>query len=267
LFSVLGFLALNGVAWILLQLRIKPVLVGREVWLAMDHARDATSATTLILGDSVARQLYDRRNESSTGFLHVTSNQAISMAGQELLLRFALQSNPQLKRVVLLSHPSGFFNDLDQPFTYNYFAKPFCNLATWPQLSSLVKERMARKVELWAAFLPLVKASQLLSNVNYTPSGGSLNATGALAPITTEALQSMQNLCAARGIAFELRSPPVSSEQNYERLRADVREHGMEGLFAGYFATMPFLPARIFVDEIHIVGTELPRFRGNWLRL
>lgn len=263
-FLVLGILVMNVVAVLILSSRLKPIMIGREVWLAIDHTRDVTSATTLVLGDSVARQLYDRNNERATGFLHATANQSISMAGQEMLLREALRSNPQLKRVILLYHPDSFSNDLDQPYTFNYFAKPFCSLKTWPRLSSLVKQHMERRLEFWAAFLPLVKATQLLSNVDYTPRAarGSKRAP-TLAPTTADCLPRMRDLCEAHGVSLELRSPPIAADRKLEWLRTGVHDSGMDTIFAGYFESMRLLPSRLFPDGIHIDAQELPRFRAR----
>ena len=270
MFTVIGFVVLNFLSLLVLNTFLNRVLVAFEVWQALDHATTRGSASTIVLGDSVARQIYNRQNELQTGFLHLTTNQAVSMAGQEILLRRAIDNNPRIKRVVLLYVPESYSNDLDQQFTFNYFAKPFCDFSTWSTLTPLVRERMRRRPEIWAAFLPLVKATQLLSNVDYSRFARFSSTAGPhLSEVSVEALRRMQELCTQLGISFELRSPPIASGgiTNLQMLRDTVQAAHLDGIFARYFGSIRELPRDVFSDGTHIRANKLHEYRSNWLGL
>jgi hypothetical protein len=281
LFLTLGCGVLNLLGWLVVHTPLRIMLVGQEVWTQLARADGAAKANTLILGDSVAGQLYDANNEIATGYWHLATNQAISLAGQELLLRRALVHNPQIERVVLVLIPSAFGNDLDQPFTFNYFVKPFCDPFTWHQLSPVVRVRLARKWQLWAGLLPLVKGTQLFSEVDYSldPSNSALHeeqdsARPAsprqpfLSAVSADALERMASLCRANGIRFELRSGPLSPAwADFESLRRSISAAKLSDLFSGYFESIRVLPAELFSDTVHLRKDVLPEYRNNWLGL
>jgi hypothetical protein len=101
-------------------------VIGREVYEAARAARTPrTDVTTLYLGDSVARQLFrpgaESRDEPGTDVRYLTSNFAISLAGQYYLLEDALAHWPRVREVNLVLVPGAWQNDLDTVFTDDYF--------------------------------------------------------------------------------------------------------------------------------------------------
>ena len=96
-------------------------LIGREVFQALRVAeRVEGQIHTLYLGDSVARQLFPPNYELD-GVRSLTTNQAISVAGQYYLLREALATHRGVREVVLFYQPRSFENNLDQVFTEDYY--------------------------------------------------------------------------------------------------------------------------------------------------
>ena len=101
-------------------------LIGREVYVAKQAARrPGPGVTTLYLGDSVARQLFRPGTEPGADVRYVTSNYAISLAGQFYLLEEALNHCPDVRVVNLLLVPHTWGNDLGPPFTDDYFCGHF----------------------------------------------------------------------------------------------------------------------------------------------
>ena len=79
---------------------------------------------TLIIGDSLAK------NAFSNVILHdnivdLTSNQAISMAGNYFILKRYLKNNNIPKKIFLFCIPDFLHNDLNQIYTYRYFETVF----------------------------------------------------------------------------------------------------------------------------------------------
>jgi len=81
---------------------------------------------TVILGDSLAHNAFEGLLLKDN-ILDITSNQAISMAGNYFLLKRYLEKNKVPKKVFLFSIPNLLYNNLTEIYTYNYFETIFTN--------------------------------------------------------------------------------------------------------------------------------------------
>jgi hypothetical protein len=100
--------------------------IGAEVYRAIETAQTPhPELTTLYLGDSVAHQLFPVHTEPSPKLLYLSTNQAISVAGQYCLLQKVIETSPHLRHVYLFYTPRSWSNDLDQIFTHDYFCGYF----------------------------------------------------------------------------------------------------------------------------------------------
>jgi hypothetical protein len=97
-------------------------MIGSEVYQALEAARrPGPGVTTLVMGDSVARQLFRPGTEPRTDVRYVTSNYAIAVAGQYYLLEEALKNCPNVREVDMLLVVGVWGNDLGPPYTDDYF--------------------------------------------------------------------------------------------------------------------------------------------------
>ena len=80
----------------------------------------------LILGDSVAANAFKNKIVKENIF-DLSSNQAISMAGNYFLLKRFLEQNNPPKELFLFTIPQFYQNDLNQIWTYLYFETVFQN--------------------------------------------------------------------------------------------------------------------------------------------
>jgi len=79
---------------------------------------------TLIIGDSLAHNAFSNLLLKDN-ILDLTTNQAISMAGNYFLLNRYLEKNQAPKKLYLFCIPDLLHNDLNQIFTYAYFESVF----------------------------------------------------------------------------------------------------------------------------------------------
>ncbi|HEX4797165.1 MAG TPA: hypothetical protein VH370_25455 [Humisphaera sp.] len=101
-------------------------IVGGEVQSISRKARNpSASITSIFLGDSVARQLFTPGSECGAEARFLTSNQAVSVAGQCYLLEESLSSFPNLQDVYLIYIPGCFSNDLPNELSHDYFCGYF----------------------------------------------------------------------------------------------------------------------------------------------
>ena len=78
----------------------------------------------IILGDSVANGAF-KNLILNNNVLDLTSNRAISVAGNYFLLKRYLRQNYNPKKIYLFVIPEFFQNDLNEPYTYLFFETVF----------------------------------------------------------------------------------------------------------------------------------------------
>ena len=99
---------------------------GPDVCTVLDRAAvPGPGVQTLYLGDSVSRQLFRPGAEPNPQVLYLSSNQAISLAGQYYLLRRSLDSCPQVREVDFFYFPLAWRNDLPRLMSHDYYCGYF----------------------------------------------------------------------------------------------------------------------------------------------
>ena len=100
----------------------------------------------IFLGDSVARQLFPPGSENAEQIRFLTTNQALSVAGQCYLMEDAMRSCPNVSDVYLLYIPGCFSNNLPPPLSREYLCGYFHSA---PQVAEIF--RVKHDVSLSAA--------------------------------------------------------------------------------------------------------------------
>ena len=231
-------------------------LIGREVFQARRVAQRVEGQIhTLYLGDSVAHQLFPLNYESD-GVRSLTTNQAISVAGQYYLLREALATHRGVREVVLFYSPRSFENNLDQVFTEDYYCGYFHHVdqvfdtfavtGSWPLL--LAHSRRA--------ILPNLSAMNSWFNQSGSAveEGEDPNAplTGPIvvSHVSRHFLSLMYQLASRAGIRLRVLPMPVSDQFHY---------FDTTGI---YGAPILYLPKAMFKrDTIHVEREQIDAAR------
>jgi len=104
----------------------KNIVASKDVYQVLKKSKEKNNARVLLFGDSVAEQLFDPEKDNDNTINSLACSYAISLIGVDIMLENYLEQNPSLKSCVYLMTPFSFDNNLDLPWTYNYFIKPFC---------------------------------------------------------------------------------------------------------------------------------------------
>jgi len=253
LFIVIGFVALN------MFIEIFPFSQSRNVasesiFRVIARSKLDDSSKILLIGDSVARQL--KLGDSQSDYFDLTTNQAISLAGQFVLVQNALENNTNLEKIVLIYHPHSFNNNLDQEWTFNYFCKPFLNVGNYNTWSNFVLQQISKK-PYWLVYVPLVRYTSLWGLIDY--SNGSQSHGSFLSDISFDYLIKIDEISKEFALEFVIVAPPLSeaSSGNIRELRMSVEARGLEELFRYYEKSVKYLPDSCFYDSIHIKSAYL----------
>jgi hypothetical protein len=251
IFCFLLFLGLNLNGWIKIQNGLDNYdIIGKEVYESIKLSNQKTKFKKLLIGDSVARQI-STGNRLGDSVYSLACNQAVSMAGQYILLNNYIQSGNQFDTLYILYSPSSFQNNLDQIFTFNYFMKPFYEDQNFKYLSKNVHDQISK--------IPFHSASQLnlIKSSNWSPeyNSKSIPVVSFLSPISIEYLTRIDSLSKLHGFHIIVISPPCSKNFRRSILQMDRRKifnNKLDRLFEGYFESIIYLDEAKFTDGLHL---------------
>lgn len=242
----------------------KDQIDGWEVYVAQKRSKTKSRnhKKKLILGDSVARQLFPVENErESDSIVSLACNQAISMAGHYFLLSNYIESNAENlpEEVILLIHPMTLSNNLDI-YAYHYFLKPFYCSEYKQDFSDVLIQRYKQIPLYWSAKLPFIRSSSFTFEYRLPDEEYNL-----VSPLTKFYISKILSLCKNNDIIFELYSAPVSIEKKelVEEKLVDAiasNEFYVE-LLNAYLNSIKYFPATEFYDGVHLTSEGLTNIK------
>ncbi|MBQ6102539.1 MAG: hypothetical protein IJL06_02595 [Kiritimatiellae bacterium] len=246
---------------------------GPEVFRAIRVCTSAApGARTLVLGDSVANQIFATGPAVTGAVAAATCNQAVTPLGNRILLDRWLALNPQAEEVVYVALPGSFANDGLPEFTFHYLLFPFAETGLFdgapPDTLAHLRRRFGR--------LPIDNASvrhllyrndrlydfyerRIVRRRARPPGGG-------LPEIVVENLRAMRDACTARGVRFRLAFPPVREDRKpadayLARLADQLRDICPE--IDGLVANLRAEPPEYFRDDVHFTRERLGEIRAE----
>jgi hypothetical protein len=137
--------------------------LGGEVQLALEHVENRSDAVRVIfLGDSVSRQLFLPSTEPDLSVRFLTTNQAISMAGQAYLAQNAFRRCPHITDVYLFYLPAAWENNLPREYTHDYFCGHFHSTAQVIEVFKMKRDFELSTAHLGRWFWPHIMAANTL---------------------------------------------------------------------------------------------------------
>jgi len=251
LYLLVFAVALHGVAYYMLFTKVYQThVLGNEIYYAIAKSKKKNKSKKLVMGDSVAQQLFDNKTTSDT-LNSIACNQSISLAGQFVLLNNYLLAGNRPDSVFFISTPFSFQNNLDQIFTFQYFLKPFYTDEYKPYFSDLVKSKIKLIPHNNLAQYPLIRTT------NWAPEFEEKEDTtyNFLSPISVEYLLKIKALAAQYRfkLVFIPTPTPESRRKEVEALnKNEYIKNGLDAEFADFFTRIQFIDDKYFIDRIHL---------------
>jgi len=250
IFSLISFVIIEiKPLYLAFSEKYKEIVAGDEIYISIDKSLKKDKHKKLIIGDSVGNQLF-RNTKSYDCFNSLACNQAISMAGQYILLNNYFSVGNEVDTVILICTPFTFTNNLDQVYTYHYFIKPFYK--DYHQLfSDKVYEQIHKVPYSEFYWVPNILTSNWAPNykpddqVDYT----------FLSPISIEYLQKMKALSEEHHFKLIILPTPTRESRRPEVEKINKQEiiaNGLSNEFKDFFKDIIFLNDSNFEDHVHL---------------
>jgi len=231
-----------------------------------------TNATGVILGDSVANQLFSRQFQiETTNFVYLASSQAIMPLGNHALLKRYLTNNPQTKNVIYMALPGVPLNDGAAAYTFHYMLYPFLETGAMQDLDSDETAHLRRRFSRYVFDYPLVRRILYVDDPVYRyyedwlrghlPSSSGVR----ISKVCAETLAKMNRLCMEKGVNFLLVSSPRTSvrsdwDDEATRLLGGLDRSGYTRFYA---ESQIKIPDEMLCDHIHFKQDVLDVMRTN----
>lgn len=235
------------------------------VYQIISASKDNIESDTLYLGDSIATQLFPPKQKKN----YITTNAGTLMPGQYMIAANAIESNPDLKCIVLASIPAALGVRFEGFLTFNGFVKPFYTRQNeeyfTPELVAKInKSPYGRlyKTSL-AKFLPF-------SDINYFDDVVIPVEEFRFSDVAIQYLKMLDELCKQKNIALHIVSSPLEKSfytktDNWKSLRKQLKEEQLDVLFEPYFNSIKYLDEEGFSDGLHIKQDLVPEIKTHLL--
>jgi hypothetical protein len=254
-FSIIFVLANIGLLYRISNDRYQHIVTGSEVYSSLHKSKQTNkSSSKIILGDSVAKQLFDNiTNNDSINSL--ACNQSIGMVGHFILLNNYINAGNHVEVVYLIYTPFSFKNNLDQVYTYHYFLKPFYTDENFPLFTKTVIEQLQKIPYYYLCRVPYILVT------NWAPKYVSKDTDNYtfLSPISQEYLVKIKELSIEHHFKVIVLPTPtkLSSRQDVERMnKNEIMINNLDDEFKNYFSNIIYLDDDFFQDAAHLKNPQ-----------
>lgn len=171
---------------------------GKDVHHAISKSKQVNKFKKVLIGDSVGQQLFPNKN-SYDDLNSLTTNQAIGMVGQYILINNYIKAGNQIDTLNDFFNPLTFTDNLDQVFTYHYFLKPFETKENAALFSANVNEQIDKIPYHQFNKVPHIYATSWAPEFANGPKNWTF-----LSPITIEYLHKIRDLSVQNNFTFIL---------------------------------------------------------------
>ncbi len=191
----------------LLLLFQNPMMIKRSwyrVYTRVLRSQKNIKSNELYLGDSVAGQFFHASKKEN----YLTTNGSVLMSGHYILACNALENNPNIKSVILLSVPNAIGHEFERPRTYNYFVRPFYSRRHMRYMDEHIKMPMAEKPSsklMWLDGLRILPTA----DVDFGTLLQEEKELATLSDLSIKYLKKLKDKCDEHGVNLYLISPPV----------------------------------------------------------
>lgn len=249
--------------------------VAFEVYDAIDRAGINEGYTGLVLGDSVARQIFHPEyQDESDDICYLATNQAITTVGNFMLLERFIENNPQLEDVYYVARPDSIMGNVNFVYTYSYFVTPLYNESMSQYLEPETREEIEAVFGRFCARggLPkwmLAKYPKLL-DIYQNGCSSILQLRRWMGDAGEEDMAAlylgkMKEVCDEKNINFYLLAAPLSEsyQDSFDEMKSRLSFEGKEELLYQYMDSIVYVQEDELVDGVHMSESFLEKNREH----
>ena len=227
----------------------------------IESVRSADDKTVLVIGDSIARQMFTVMNDDCPDTRIACVNAAINVSGQYMLAAEFLDSHPDATDVWLFAHPLTLTRTYDLELGYGYAVTPFAIAGSLKYLDDETIDQMASvygRLALNGKFASYVDESPLNRKLfyGYIRMHNSEYEQSNAYEITSLYVLKLKELCEERNVTFHFHSSPSTEfyRGKIEETRSDFEISLLSQAYPDYLDSVYYFPTEWSDDCTHFGG-------------
>lgn len=235
-----------------------------------ERARETDGSTKLIIGDSIANQLFSALQESNPETDILTTNAALMITGQYLLAEEYLKNHPNATDIYLVMHPLSLTRTFDTEWSYRYAFMTYVETGT---INSLDQNTLEAMEDVYGAIFMQKEIVNLIEDspvcrklcLSYISTHKEDYVQQSSFEITDQYIRKLYDLCMEYHVTLHVYPSPVSE---YHKdlvlgLREEYQNTWMSVQFSEYFDQILFYPEEWSEDMSHFSGEYTQREKLN----
>ena len=233
-----------------------------EIIPVIRSAKEADGKRVLIIGDSIARQMFSELLGGDPDVKVACANAAVTITGQYMIAMEYLDAHPEATDVWLFAHPLTMTRTYDLDLGYGYAVMPFAMEGSLKYLEDVTLDQMASvygRFSLNGRFASLVDESPLnrklfLSHIRMHNSEYAQKGAYEIASLY---VLKLKEACEKRGVTFHFYSSPSTEyyRDKIEETRSDYMSCPLYEVYPDYLDSVYFFPTEWSDDYTHF-GAE-----------
>ncbi len=240
-----------------------------EVASVLEIIDNDTEATKLIIGDSVAAQLFV--SQAPQDYLVATGNQAMTFMWQYFFTERFINTHPNADDVYIVVTPDSLTTLWDSALSYQYVVMPLVRFGYYDRLDATSKDELLKiygKEFMEKSVVSFIDRSGInrklfLNGLDkiYFDKEPYIKDSTKVSKIAKEYLLKTYKLCEENGVQMHFICCPVKDtseiRSNIEELAKDYLSSEIGGLFPKFFDGIMYYSSDLFKDDIHFKDNVL----------
>ena len=227
----------------------------------IEKVRTKDDTTTLIIGDSVCKQMFDGLQQYNEDMCITGSNAAIAMTGQYILAKEYIENHPNATDVYMFLLPGSLRSTFDTQWGYQYTIMPFAETDTLKLLDANTIEAMESvygKFFMKPSVVELIDKSavnrKIYLNMLADSKEGYQQKTSY--EIADQYIKKIYDLCQENNMELHLYPGPVVESQrtSTENMKEEYAKTWLYTKFPDYLDRVLFYPDEQARDGVHFGG-------------
>ncbi len=232
----------------------------------IDKARVADNVNVLVIGDSIAGQMFNDLDDPSAGIKVCCTNAAINITGQYMIAMEFLDSHPDATDIWLYMHPLTMIRDYDLEMCYFYGVMPFVNSDSMHYLDDVTIKEMSSVYGSYALnkeFVSLIDKSSLNRKLffGYLRNNGKEFERLNVYETSSMYIERLARECEERGVNFHFYASPSTEyfRDRIEGTRTDFESSHLYEMYPDYLDDVYYFPTEWSEDMTHFGGEYASR--------
>ena len=224
----------------------------------IQSAKEEDDRNVLVIGDSIARQMFTSLLADEPQVKVACANAAINITGQYMIAMEYLESHPEAEEIWLFAHPLTLTRTYDLDLGYGYAVMPFAIEGSLKYLDDVTLDQMASvygRLALNGKISSLVDASPLNRKMflSYIRMHNTAYVQEGVYDIAAQYILRLKAECEARGVDFHFYSSP-STEYYRDKIsetKEDYVNSPLYDVYPDYLDSVYYFPTEWSDDYTH----------------